>query len=79
MVTVYNDDTNGDGFINLTDLRRMYLFDIHGNNQKTLIPENYSVFKSECDSANDLMYVFAQLDANKNGKRDDEEPVHIFG
>ncbi len=78
MVTVYNDDTNGDGFINLEDLRRMYLFDIHGNKQKTLIPENYSVFKSEYDSGNDFMYVFAQLDSNENGKRDEEEPIHIF-
>jgi len=78
IVTVYNEDTNGDGFINLKDLRRMYLFDIQGEKQKTLVPENYSVFKSEYDSGNDFMYVFAQLDANKNGKRDENEPIHIF-
>ena len=78
IVTVYNEDTNKDGFINLKDLRRMYLFDIHGEKQKALIPENYSVFKSEYDSANDFMYIFAQLDENENGKRDEEEPIHIF-
>ena len=78
IVTVYNDDTNKDGFINLKDLRRMYLFDIHGKKQKALVPENYSVFKSEYDSGNDFMYVFAQLDANENGQRDEGEPIHIF-
>lgn len=26
---------------------------------------------------NDLLFVFAQLDANGNGRRDDEEPVHF--
>lgn len=64
MVSVYNDDTNKDGFINLKDLRRLYLFDINGVRQKALIPEGYSVFKSEYDSDNDFMYVFAQLDIN---------------
>lgn len=78
MVSVYNDDTNKDGFINLKDLRRFYLFNINGERQKALIPENYSVFKSEYDSGNDFMYVFAQLDSNNNGQQDEEEPIHIF-
>ncbi|WP_026711316.1 hypothetical protein [Flavobacterium filum] len=78
LVSVYNDDTNKDGFINLKDLRRLYLFDINGEQQKALIPENYSVFKSEYDSDNDFMFVFAKLDSNKNGRQDDEEPIHIF-
>ena len=29
-------------------------------------------------SANDFMYVFAQLDENNNGKRDDKEDIHVF-
>lgn len=78
IVSVYTDDTNKDGFINLKDLRRMYLFSINGEKQKALIPENYSVFKSEYDSANDFMYVSAQADLNDNGRRDEAEPVHIF-
>jgi hypothetical protein len=78
MISVYNEDTNKDGFINMKDLRRFYLFDINGVQQKPLIPENYSVFSSGYDSDNDLMFVFAQLDSNANGKRDAEEPIHIF-
>ncbi len=78
LVSVYNDDTNKDGFINQKDLRRLYLFDINGVKQKALIPENYSVFKSEYDPENDFMFVFAQLDSNNNGRQDGEEPIHIF-
>lgn len=78
MVSVYNDDTNKDGFINLKDLRRFYYFDINGGQQKALVPENYSVVRSEYDSGNDYMYVFARLDNNNNGERDEAEPTHIF-
>jgi len=78
IVSVYNDDTNKDGFINSKDLRRLYLFDISGERQKELVPENYSVFKSEYDPDNDFMYVFAQLDTNENGRQDEGEPIHIF-
>ncbi len=78
IVSVYNDDTNKDGFINLKDLRRLYLFNLNGQRQKALIPENYSVFKSEYDPDNDFMYVFAQLDNNNNGLQDEGEPIHIF-
>ena len=78
LVSVYNDDTNKDGFINLKDLRRFYLFDNNGEKQKQLIPANYSVFKSEYDSDNDFMFVFARLDKNNNGQIDDNEPINIF-
>jgi hypothetical protein len=78
MVSVYNDDTNKDGFINIRDLRRLYLIDINGDRQKALIPENYSVVKSEYDPDNDFMFVFAQLDSNGNGKADETEQTHIF-
>lgn len=78
MVSVYNDDTNKDGFVNIKDLRRLYLFDINGEKQKALIPENYSVLKSEYDPGNDFMFVFATFDSNKNGRKDENEPVHIF-
>jgi len=78
IVSVYNDDTNKDGFINLKDLRRLYLFNINGLKQKELVPENYSVIKSEYDPENDYMFVFSQLDNNKNGQQDVGEPIHIF-
>lgn len=78
MASAYDDDTNKDGFINIKDLRRFYYFDINANNKRTLIPPNYSVFKSEYDPANDFMYVFAQLDENGNGENEEGEAVHIF-
>ena len=78
IVSVYNEDTDKDGFINLKDLRRIYLFNIKGEKQKALVPENYSVIKSEYDSDNDFMYVFAQLDTNENGQQDEGEPIHVF-
>jgi hypothetical protein len=78
MVSVHEDDTNKDGFINVKDLRRFYYFDINAKNRKPLVPINYSVFQSEYDPANDFMYVFAKLDQNGNGQGDDAEDVHIF-
>jgi hypothetical protein len=78
LISVFNDDTNNDGFINQKDLRRFYLYDSNGEKQHQLVPENYSVFKSEYDSDNDFMFVFARLDLNKNGQIDDDEPINIF-
>lgn len=78
LVSAYNEDSNRDGFINLKDLRRFYLFNLNGDIQATLVPENYSVFKAEYDDANDFLYVFAQMDKNSNGQQDSGEPVHIF-
>ncbi|MEM7161634.1 MAG: hypothetical protein AAF487_04260 [Bacteroidota bacterium] len=78
MVSVYDEDSNGDGFINTKDLRRFYHFDINGKNQTRLIPEEYSVMNSEYDAANDFMYVFAKLDENQNGQMESEEPTSIF-
>lgn len=78
LLSVYNEDTNYDGFINKRDLRRLLLYDAGGQRKTTLVPENYSVFKSLYDPANDFMYVYAQLDENKNGKKEEGEPIHIF-
>ncbi len=77
MLTAYDEDTNKDGYINIRDLRRMYLFNLNGEKQGYLVPANYSVFKSEYDPGNDLLYVFAQLDANGDGSRDEGESIHI--
>ncbi len=78
LISCYDEDTNRDGYISLRDLRRFYYFDINGKEQGALVPKNYAVRSSEYDSANDYMYVFAQLDENKNGQMEYEEPIHIF-
>lgn len=78
MVSVYNADTNNDHFINLRDLRRFYLFDSTGAKGAALVPEDYSVFKSEYDPENDKLYVFARHDANASGQIEKNEPTHIF-
>lgn len=78
LVSVYNEDTNKDGYINQKDLRRFYLFNSNGDKQNSLVPENYSVYKSEYDADNDFMFVFARLDQNANGQIEDREPIHIF-
>lgn len=78
MVSVYDEDSNKDGFINAKDLRRFYYFDIEGKNKRLLIPKKYSVMSSEYDSANDYMYIFARLDKNSNGQIDKDEPTDVF-
>ncbi|TSE07005.1 EF-hand domain-containing protein [Aquimarina algiphila] len=78
MISVYDEDTNKDGFINVKDLKRFYYFDINGENKKPLVPKNFSVMSSEYDPANDFMYVFAKLDQNENGKIENNEETQIF-
>lgn len=78
MISVYDEDTNGDGYINAKDLRRLYHFDIQGKNPSPLVPANYAVMSSEYDPQNDFMYVFARLDENQNGQMEYEESTHIF-
>jgi len=78
MISVYDEDTNKDGFINVKDLRHFYHFDIAANSKRNLVPANYSIYKSEYDPANDFVYLFAQLDENQNGLIDEGEAVHIF-
>ena len=78
MISVYDEDTNKDGFINVRDLRRFYSFDINAENKKSIVPLNYSILKSEYDPANDFVYIFAKLDENKNGQIEELEPVNIF-
>lgn len=78
MVSVYDEDTNKDGFINVKDLRRFYHFNLDVTENSNLIPKDYSVMSSEYDPDNDLMYVFARKDENKNGQMEYEEPTNIF-
>ncbi|MEM9339578.1 MAG: hypothetical protein AAGA66_12665 [Bacteroidota bacterium] len=78
MVSVYDEDTNKDGYVNARDLRRLYLFDLNGKRIKNLVPTHHSVMSSEYDPANDFMYVFTKVDQNVNGQMEEEEPTHIF-
>ncbi|MCV9385463.1 hypothetical protein [Reichenbachiella ulvae] len=78
MISVYDEDSNQDGFINVQDLRRFYWFDIDGNLSEALVPKIYSVMSSDYDAGNDLMYVSARLDENQNGQMEAEEAIHIF-
>lgn len=78
MVSVYDNDTNKDGFINVKDLRHLYHFDVNAENRRELVPANYSVEKSEYDPANDFIYIFARVDKNNNGQIEGSEDTHIF-
>jgi hypothetical protein len=78
LVSAYDADTNADTLINKSDLRRFYHFNAAGSDKTQLIPADYSVVRSEYDRKNDVMYVFAQQDENKNGMIDKSEPLHIF-
>jgi hypothetical protein len=78
MISAYDDDTNGDGFLSVKDLRRLYCFDLNGSNKRALIPKDHSVMNSEYDPANDRMYIFASKDINQNGQMDTEESINVF-
>ncbi|TDM00013.1 MAG: hypothetical protein C4K58_01845 [Flavobacteriaceae bacterium] len=78
MVSVYDEDSNNDGFLNLKDLRRFYHFDIKGENKQVLVPPNYSVVSSQYDAGNDFMFVYAKKDSNNNGEIEESEPLDVF-
>jgi hypothetical protein len=78
MISVFDEDTNRDGFINGYDLRRFYSFDLEGRNKNEIVPKNYSVVGSSFDAGNDFLYIYAKRDVNKNGKIESNEPTDIF-
>jgi hypothetical protein len=78
LVSVYNQDTNGDTLINRKDLRRIYHFNDSCTKKLMLVPADYSVMRSQYDPANDAMFIFARHDENKNGTADKDEPLNIF-
>lgn len=78
LVSAYDADTNGDTLINKLDLRRFYYFNAAGRDKLQLVPPDYSTVRSQYDPRNDIMYIFARHDADKNGTADAEEPIHIF-
>ena len=78
LVSTYDQDSNRDSVINWKDQRHFYYFDLNGNNQTAIVPMGYSVLNCRYDESNDFMYVYAQQDGNKNGKREANESIHIF-
>lgn len=78
MVSAYDADTDGDGYISRWDLRRLYLFDRNGERIAQLVPPEFAVLSSQYDPANDYMYVFARRDENENGRSEYEESSHVF-
>lgn len=77
-ISVYDEDTNKDGYISPDDLRRFCYFDLNGKAARALAPLDCSVLSSQYDPGNDRMYLFAARDANKNGQYDLEDPGVIF-
>ena len=78
MVSVYDEDSNKDGFINENDLRHFYYFDMEASSKTSLIPKEYSVVSSDYDPGNDIMLINAKHDDNQNGKAENNEEMHIF-
>ena len=78
LVSVYDADTNGDTLINRKDLRHFYSFTAQATERVQLIPADHTAIRSEYDSRNDVMYIFAQEDSNHNGSPDKKEPMHVF-
>lgn len=78
LISVYDEDTNKDTLINRKDLRKFYYFDASCSIKTQLVPNDYSVIRSQYDDKNDVMYIFAKQDTNKNGIGDTKEPTHIF-
>jgi hypothetical protein len=78
LVSAYDADTNGDTLINKMDLRRFFYFNASGKDKLQIVPADYSIARSQYDPRNDIMYIFAHHDVNKNGTADSEEPLHVF-
>jgi len=78
LLSVYDEDTNRDSLIDNKDLRRFYQYPASGLQPLQVIPADYSVIRSQYDSGNDVMYIYARHDYDKNGLASDKEPVHIF-
>jgi len=78
LISAYDEDTNNDSLINKKDLRKIYRFNLEATVKTALLPVDYSAVSSQYDSQNDVMYIFAKYDANKNGMIEEKEPTHIF-
>ncbi len=78
IVSAYDEDTNRDSVLNRKDLRHLYHIDLTGKQKTALLPPHYSVSRSQYDPGNDAMILFALHDANRNGRIDADEAMHVF-
>jgi hypothetical protein len=78
MISVFDEDTNKDGFVNQNDLRRFYHFALPSLEKTPLIPKDYAVLSSQYDPGNDFLHIVTRQDLNANGKVDGDDPMHIF-
>lgn len=78
LVSVYENDTNKDTVLNSRDLRRLYYVNLDVSEKRSLLPENYSVYRSSYDEANDMMLIYARKDSDRNGSVNSQEPTHTF-
>lgn len=78
LLTVYDEDTNHDSFLNKKDMRKLFYINQDNSIKKQLIPKNHSAIRSTYDYKNDIMYVYCRYDSNKNGSPEKKEPIHIF-
>lgn len=78
LASAYDEDTNKDKLINKKDLRKFYYFNLDCDSNISLLPIHYSALRSQYDNKNDVLYIFAKYDSNKNGLIEREEPLKIF-
>lgn len=78
LVSVYDEDTNNDKILDRKDFRHFYCFSDSCTNKKQLLPNNTSLIRAQYDSPNDLLYLYAKLDENKNGSIEKTEPLNIY-
>ena len=78
LISVFDEDSNKDGFINKRDIRKFYYVNADNSTKIQLIPADHSVIRSQYDSKNDVMYIFASKDENKDGIRNEKDAIHIF-
>lgn len=78
LVSAYDEDTNRDSLVNRKDMRKLYHFDEINSKKTPLIPNGFSPIRSTYDYKNDIMYIYARYDSNKNGTPERKEPINIF-
>lgn len=78
LVSVYDEDTDKDSLINNKDLRKIFYINKDNNQKKSLLPQGYSAVRSRYDFKNDIFYLHARKDINKNGRNEIAEPIELF-
>lgn len=77
-VSAYTFDSNNDSTISNKDLRQFYYINETNTEKVELLPQGYSAIRSQFDYKNDIMYIYARNDENKNGICEKTEKINIF-